>query len=238
LDFDLDLGEPEPSSTPATVAENAMASDVAIDFQLDEPPAVSAEVSSQPAEAMALDISFDLDTPVSGPALDTPVEQITNEEPEVAAIDFSSDLELPLTVPASPVELSLDESAINQPPLAPAVMEVSADPLSAGLDFDFDLGEDKTPEITPDKEVSAPVLDLSAISLELDEPDSAPAPASPGVIGELQGDNPEAATKLELALAYEEMGDRDGARELLQEVLTEGSATQQALAQSRLDQIG
>ena len=51
-------------------------------------------------------------------------------------------------------------------------------------------------------------------------------------------DSPEAATKLELALAYEEMGDHDGARELLAEVLKEGSASQQAAAQARLNQLG
>jgi pilus assembly protein FimV len=50
-------------------------------------------------------------------------------------------------------------------------------------------------------------------------------------------DNPEVATKLELAQAYEEMGDLDGARELLNEVLSEGSKAQQAQAQAKLDQM-
>ena len=71
---------------------------------------------------------------------------------------------------------------------------------------------------------------MGGISLELDSP--SPVTASGGA------DNAEAATKLELALAYEEMGDRDGARELLAEVLKEGSATQQAAAQARLNQLG
>jgi pilus assembly protein FimV len=47
-------------------------------------------------------------------------------------------------------------------------------------------------------------------------------------------DDPEAATKLELAIAYEEMGDRDGARELLEEVVKEGSPSQVAAAQVKL----
>ena len=72
-------------------------------------------------------------------------------------------------------------------------------------------------------------LNLGGLSLELDSP----SPAAPSA-----SDNPEAATKLELALAYEEMGDRDGARELLAEVLKEGSASQQAAAQARLNQLG
>ena len=52
--------------------------------------------------------------------------------------------------------------------------------------------------------------------------------------GEAEGDDPhyqEVATKLDLAKAYEEMGDKEGARELLQEVLSEGNEEQQQKAQ-------
>jgi len=49
-----------------------------------------------------------------------------------------------------------------------------------------------------------------------------------------EGDNPDVNTKLELAQAYEEMGDREGARELLEEVIQEGSVRQQELARSKL----
>jgi pilus assembly protein FimV len=41
------------------------------------------------------------------------------------------------------------------------------------------------------------------------------------------GDNEAAGTKLELAKAYLEIGDKDGAREILQEVAKEGSSAQQ-----------
>jgi pilus assembly protein FimV len=50
--------------------------------------------------------------------------------------------------------------------------------------------------------------------------------------------NEEVATKLDLAKAYEEMGDMEGARELLQEVVKEGNADQQATARSILERIG
>ena len=40
----------------------------------------------------------------------------------------------------------------------------------------------------------------------------------------------ELATKLDLAKAYEEMGDLEGARELLQEVLKDGDAAQREAA--------
>jgi pilus assembly protein FimV len=55
----------------------------------------------------------------------------------------------------------------------------------------------------------------------------------------LEGDMPdedmdEVSTKLDLARAYLEMGDKEGAREILQEVMTEGNSNQQANARSIL----
>jgi pilus assembly protein FimV len=46
------------------------------------------------------------------------------------------------------------------------------------------------------------------------------------------------ATKLDLAKAYEEMGDNEGAREILQEVLQEGDDKQRAEAQTMLVKLG
>ena len=70
--------------------------------------------------------------------------------------------------------------------------------------------------------------------------DAAPADSESPLelpVEEAIADNPEAATKLELAIAYEEMGDREGARELLEEVLKEGSPPQAAAAQTKLDSL-
>ena len=75
--------------------------------------------------------------------------------------------------------------------------------------------------------------------LELETPEvsatAAPAIEAPAAV---EADNPEVTTKLELAQAYEEMGDIEGMRELLQEVLSEGSAAQQESARSKLAQHG
>ncbi|MFO1300691.1 MAG: FimV/HubP family polar landmark protein [Burkholderiaceae bacterium] len=48
----------------------------------------------------------------------------------------------------------------------------------------------------------------------------------------------EMATKLDLASAYEEIGDKEGARELLEEVLKGGDTAQQQKARSMLAKIG
>ncbi len=100
----------------------------------------------------------------------------------------------------------------------------------AGLNFDisdldtksdteenpkFDLGAN------PDVEEGENKLDFSGLDLDLNEemPDE---------------DMDEVTTKLDLARAYVEMGDKEGAREILQEVIAEGNSNQQASARSML----
>jgi pilus assembly protein FimV len=74
-------------------------------------------------------------------------------------------------------------------------------------------------------------LDFGAINLDL-------GPMTTG--GSMGADArwQEVATKLDLAKAYHEMGDRDGARELLGEVAKEGDAVQQQQAKKLLETIG
>jgi pilus assembly protein FimV len=98
--------------------------------------------------------------------------------------------------------------------------------MSGGLDFDLNLdtGGDKPTQ-------PAPSMDLSAISLDLGGDTAAPT----------GGGDPrwqEVATKLDLAKAYEEMGDKDGSRELLNEVMKDGDAAQKGQAQQLLAKLG
>lgn len=78
---------------------------------------------------------------------------------------------------------------------------------------------------------SAPTFDLSGINLEFDEEKpSAATPAS----GEKDGHWHDVQTKFDLAKAYQEMGDNDGAKEILREVIEEGDAEQQTQAKALL----
>ena len=101
-------------------------------------------------------------------------------------------------------------SSFNIPP-APASHHAAAD---TALDFgsmDLDLPDSATA-------TKAPSFDMSGIDLSL-----------PGVDG---GDADRSAlhmemeTKLDLAIAYQEIGDKEGARELLDEVIKGGSGEQ------------
>ncbi len=102
---------------------------------------------------------------------------------------------------------------------------------ASGLDFDLgdlDFGADANAS-KGDGGAEAPSepsgngaagMDFSGLDLDLD--------ASVDELGDLD----EVATKLDLARAYLEMGDKEGAREILQEVIAEGNQEQKNNAQS------
>src|SRR5207249_3913914 len=126
-----------------------------------------------------------------------------------------------------PVGEKLGESATSYAAPAPAA------PTSDLGAIDFDLGAPSGGGEEKTEVPNASSVDLGAISLDLGTPGS----------GNGSGGAPDArwqevATKLDLAKAYEEMGDKDGARELLKEVVKEGDSAQQQQAQTMLQALG
>jgi pilus assembly protein FimV len=68
--------------------------------------------------------------------------------------------------------------------------------------------------------------------------DVVPAPAAESAEAGNSEHWHEVATKLDLAKAYQEMGDDVGAREILDEVMLEGDQAQQQEAQLLIGQLG
>ena len=81
----------------------------------------------------------------------------------------------------------------------------------------------------------AAALELDKLDLSFDPERTTFEDPTPSV---LDGQWHDAATKLDLAKAYQEMGDVEGAREILQEVLHEGDDQQKAEAKSLLTKLG
>jgi pilus assembly protein FimV len=98
----------------------------------------------------------------------------------------------------------------------PAPAQAAADP---GLDFKLEI---------PDLDLGDKGHDKTQII--------AAAPVAAG--GEKDGHWYDVQTKFDLAKAYQEMGDKDGAREILQEVIKEGDGEQKVQAKSLLDSLG
>jgi pilus assembly protein FimV len=125
---------------------------------------------------------------------------------------------------------------------------------TAKFDLDFKLDDDERPvpmakappepafETAAAGAIASSALTRPAAALELDKLDLSFDPErstfedpTPSV---LDGQWHDAATKLDLAKAYQEMGDVEGAREILQEVLHEGDDQQKSEAKSLLAKLG
>lgn len=230
--------EPSPVAVPQVaeeiqvVAAPAVEETPSLEFDLDlgttagSAVAAVAEqaVSAPPEEEIGLDFDFDLGTPEAKEAVEAVVAKAAEVPAEVPAEVNLSELDFDLDL-GSPVEA--ETAAVAEPE---QVEEVSIDvPLAGGLSdlkLDFDLELDQEPVETAAPESPASIgAEIGATEAEMPTANAKP-------------DNPEVATKLELAQAYEEMGDLEGARELLNEVINEGGQAQQAQAQAKLDQLG
>ncbi len=198
-------GGASPAAAAVSFESSAPAAKPDLDFDLDSAPSSAASAA---AEASAS--SFDLDI---GSGKPTPQPDLSVSSP-APALDF--DL-APAATPDLPVSgepakeekaaFDFDLSGLDFPGAAPAAKAAPAPDLNLG--FDQTIASAGTP---------AGGASLNLTDINLDE--------GPGGAG---GDA--VTTKLELAKAYLEIGDKDGAREILQEVAKEGSAAQKDEAQ-------
>jgi pilus assembly protein FimV len=128
------------------------------------------------------------------------------------------------------IDFNLDAEPTKKPAAALAPASVESASTASGLDFDLNLDLGDQPAAMTK---SVPSMDLSSINLDLG------SAGEPG--GSTSSNDPkwqEVATKLDLAKAYEEMGDKDGARELLGEVMKDGDASQKGQAEQLLSKLG
>lgn len=233
LEFDMGTFTEKPAESfaetqPETEVETIAESEAGMDFDLDAlmPEQAPGEIEAEPAPAPEVESAgLELD-------LDNLLEPSTETSP-VDAIEAGTDLDFSLDLPEPEAE-AVAESAVESETQEESINIVAAPEEEGHLDFDFDLGGEAAPAAAEEKPAAAmPELDLSGISLDLAEPAEQPAEAMP-FSGEGEIGTTEAATKLDLARAYVEMGDTDGAREILEEVLKEGSEQQQADANQLL----
>ena len=152
-------------------------------------------------------------------------------------IDAASEPEPDVVAASGPLEFESAGHVLNfdtQPEVivAPEAGYVEMDPL--GLDFDL-----------PELDLPATADDTLKLDLGLDEdngPDSKFDFSGLDLdLGDAGGNDlelDEAGTKLDLARAYVEMGDKEGAREILNEVLAEGSDKQKSDAKGMLSSLG
>ncbi|PIG29480.1 pilus assembly protein FimV [Janthinobacterium sp. 35] len=213
-------------------------------------PAAQGEPASVPVRDTRAPLDFDLDSldfepvstsdPIVMPGPDSKPQSTPQEAQYDASMDFGLDLEppagsvnglgaglTPLPDPLKDVDLAhfdLDE------PVAPAAAPVA--PAEPSLDSLFD--DAQTPATLPEAIPPAQEFDLSGIDLDLNDGKT----ASVGVDDPLSAIHMEMDTKLDLAIAYQEIGDKEGARELIDEVIKGGSEEQVAKANTMRALLG
>lgn len=194
-----------------------------------------------------LDFDFDLDAD-SADSADTGSSGIDMEADDVFAEleAATSDTETPASEPAVEEDTSLDfdmgsDTAKAEEPAAASEEKASDD---NSLDFDvssldFSLDTDEKPD-----EAAPATADDDGLDFDIEGMDEASDETSGGLGDELGdelddafGEVDEVGTKLDLAKAYVDMGDGDGARSILDEVMEEGDDDQKKQAEELLSQL-
>lgn len=204
--------------TQESAAVNTDELDFDLDFDLDDTPVEQAE--ARPTDSLLQSVGASEASSVAEEATVAKVADL----PDLPAMDFSLDLDIPSVTP--PVPLDVDISRPDTP--------------DNSIDFDFDLplaGSGGGDEIKPALSEAATKDEGNVIDFNLDLAMPEAAHQDNSFAHQGDGDNPEVATKLELAAAYEEMGDNAGAKELYLEALNEGSSAQKTFAQAKLNSL-
>ncbi|MBV7523340.1 MULTISPECIES: FimV/HubP family polar landmark protein [Pseudomonas] len=237
---------PAPEPEPAPFEDDL---DSAFDLSLDDldaitPLAPAPAPAAEPEVAALPDLGeFPLDDDLS-------FESVLQQQTEIKEnLDDLSDFDLDLDLGAQPSPamlaeddflLDLDEGVKDFPVAeTPAVPEVALDDLELPADFDLSLAEELDAPDAFAAELDDVNAELESLSNSIGEPTFTEADAaldSDDDFDFLSGTD-EAATKLDLAQAYIDMGDSDGARDILNEVVSEGSAEQKSEAAEMLSRL-
>ncbi len=201
------------------------------DFELDT---ASVDIDAASGDADTDAIFAELEAATGGAT-----ETAKSEDDNSLDFDMGSDLTTATVAtekPAASEEKSADDNSLD--------FDVSS------LDFDLDVDSDDKPAASSDVAgLDLDLEDLDGLSEEFTaESEDALAAASDGK--EAQGDElgdalgedvfsevDEVGTKLDLAKAYVDMGDGDGARSILDEVMEEGDEDQKKQAKELLSQL-
>lgn len=234
-DFDLSLDDletaapapipvPVPTPAPAVVAPESELDD----FPLDDDLSFESVLQQQTEAKESLDDLADFDLDLGG---DVPAQTLADDE----------------------FLLSLDDDFKDLPATeAPVVAEALLDDLDLPADFDLSLSDEFDVQAEPDafaSELDDVNAELDRLAQSLEQPPIAEPFAEPRFTAEDAAaamDDPEfdflsgtdeVATKLDLAQAYIDMGDSDGARDILGEVMSEGDEGQKSEAKELLARL-
>jgi pilus assembly protein FimV len=257
LDFQIDSLEPSPEIgtltdidagfgrrfATTTAATSADRLDLNVSVDDGQAPGTKTDIDLGklgPSDATGVDLDLDsLGSPTAA-ASGTDINLATfgsEQSSEMPVMDFNLDL------PASGEEkLQAEAGKADSVDFDLKLDDGVASTGGTALDFDIDrialeTGDAAKAEPMLDLDRSGPAMpeiDLSSINLDL----GGAGPSEPEGGGAKDDKWYDVQTKFDLAKAYQEMGDKEGAREILREVIAEGDAEQKAAAHKVLETLG
>ena len=261
---DLTFDEPSPK---ATAGDQDDAFDLSLDdleSELDRDLQASGNNAAlDDLDSLSLDSDLDFSSPVEqadskNDELDFDLSLTDSTGSGLDLSDDMADFSLDLDTPAKSTStaeddflLSLDDEPAAAKTAAEPSFELPAEEADGAFDLpaDFDLSLSDEAPAQPSSDSFAAHLDevsaeLDLLSDDLDQPADAVTPAS-ATATEMDNDDDfdflsgtdETATKLDLARAYIDMGDTEGARDILDEVVTEGNEGQQLEARELIAKL-
>ncbi|MBV6821574.1 FimV/HubP family polar landmark protein [Pseudomonas sp. PD9R] len=245
---DLLLDEPQ---APAPVDDDF---DSAFDLSLDDldnvtPVAVAPETVAPAPEPETTTLAELEDFPLDD---DLSFESVLQQQTDIKEnLDDLSDFDLDMDLGAEPSPamlaeddflLDLDDGVKDLPAVeAPAAPVLALDDLELPADFDLSLADEMDAPDAFSAELDDVNAELESLSGSISEPtftaDDALLSADDVPEFDFLSGTDEVATKLDLAQAYIDMGDNDGARDILNEVVVEGDAGQKSEAKEMLARL-
>ncbi|TWC42898.1 pilus assembly protein FimV [Pseudomonas sp. SJZ079] len=246
--FDLSLDELEPEQDrdqQAAAGEASLADIDALDLEIDLDLNAPAKMEAGQADDLSFDLSLDDASDDSLELGDELVDfslSLDDESKPVAAEEGEDEFLLSLEDEA-PTAAQVGDDLTDVSPGLPGDAVESEFDFSADFDLSLDDDDDavaepasdgfaaQLDEVTAELDQLASNLDQAPVASESSE--DAPADVPPLVDMENDDDfdflsgTDETATKLDLARAYIDMGDTEGARDILDEVIAEGNEDQQ-----------
>ncbi len=252
--------EPEPEPEVGEVGEAPAPEvddlDSAFDLSLDDDLALDDALEPPMLGDVSLDQPQADEAPVVPPAepetdADADFETLLAQA-EAPAVDDLADFDLDVGEPAAPAATDAEEPVDVAAELAAFDAMPEFDPISElELPEDFDLSLSLDDDSPAAKHFASELDDVNAeldkLSQNLESPSLEPqftaedAAAEPEPLDDLDFDffsgTDEVATKLDLARAYIDMGDHQGARDILDEVVKDGDDTQRQEAEDMLSRL-
>ena len=250
-DLDLSFDEPEAEDTVETKSQPTELVD-SVEFDLAETGAETKADIEEEDEGVAFDLTetqaFEAGTETGEFSLDIEASELGVEEAE-AEESSADEFDLDLSAEAE-AALAADDEDVGG--------EISLDDID-DASLDLDIGSDETGVITepaeeesqPEKpkavepqEEAADIIDFAERAMEEHavEAQAESASFADSMDDDLDlsdlDDIDEVSTKLDLAKAYLDMGDADGTRSILDEVMSEGNDDQKREADDLLRQLG